>query len=97
MRATVADRRIGGPPLAQIVRQHLGHGRQQRQRKGDARLGPNDLERIGVPVDVLQLQPNYFAGTKAVGTHQQQKRVVAQAAGGGPVDGLQQPLNVAPR
>ena len=36
---------------------------------------------FGVPVDVLQLQPDHFAGAEAVGAHHQQQRVVAQTAG----------------
>jgi len=45
------------PSVAQVERQRLGHGRQQRQREGDSGLWPHDVERGGVPVDVLELQP----------------------------------------
>jgi hypothetical protein len=36
---------------AKIAGQHLGHGRQERQREGDVGLRPHDLERSGL-VDV---------------------------------------------
>ena len=68
----------------------LAAGRQQRQRERHAGLRPHDPERGGVPVDVLELQPDHLPGAEAVDAHHQQERVVAQASrcGGSPPSGV---------
>ena len=44
-------RGVRRPTVAQVERQRLGDGRQQRQREGDAGLRAHDPERGGIPVE----------------------------------------------
>ena len=53
-------------------------------------FGRIDLDRGGLPVDVLELQPDNFAGPEAIDAHHQQQCVVAQASRRGCIHRAQQ-------
>ena len=93
----VPGRCVPWPTVAQVNRQRFGYRRQHGECEGNAGLWSHQLDRTGRPVDVLELQPDRFPGSKAVGAHHhQQEFIVAKAPCGGFVHRAQQSSHVLP-
>jgi hypothetical protein len=72
----ISDGVVGTAPL-QVSRQCLRYPLQQRQLDTDPRFRSAYSEDLRLPVDVACPQPDYFAGTQAIRSHQQEHRVIA--------------------
>ncbi len=88
--------RVSRALTAQVVSEGARDRAQQRQHHCGASLGTAYVESARLPIDVIELQTKHFAGTHAVGGHDEKHREIPAAELSTNLDRTQQSLYVLP-